>query len=37
VAKIWGKHSFKFGADVNLIQLRSAKAQIFELDFGGDV
>jgi Carboxypeptidase regulatory-like domain/TonB dependent receptor len=37
VAKIWGKHTFKFGADVNLIQLRSAKAQIFELDFGGDV
>jgi len=37
VAKIWGKHAFKFGADVNLIQLRSAKAQIFELDFGGDV
>jgi hypothetical protein len=37
VAKIWGKHTFKFGADVNIIQLRSAKAQIFELDFGGDV
>jgi hypothetical protein len=37
LAKIWGKHTFKFGADVNLIQLRSAKAQIFELDFGGDV
>jgi hypothetical protein len=37
VAKIWGNHTFKFGADVNLIQLRSAKAQIFELDFGGDV
>ena len=37
IAKIWGKHAFKFGADVNLIQLRSAKAQIFELDFGGDV
>src|SRR5260221_5716624 len=37
VAKIWGKHPFKFGAGVNLIQLRSAKAQIFELDFGGDV
>jgi hypothetical protein len=37
VAKIWGNHTFKFGADVNFIQLRSAKAQIFELDFGGDV
>jgi hypothetical protein len=37
VAKIWGNHTFKFGADVNVIQLRSAKAQIFELDFGGDV
>ncbi len=37
LAKIWGKHTFKFGADVNVVQLRSAKAQIFELDFGGDV
>ena len=37
IAKTWGNHTFKFGADVNLIQLRSAKAQIFELDFGGDV
>src|SRR6266853_572096 len=32
-----GKHTFKIGGDFNLIQLRSAKAQIFELDFGGDV
>src|SRR5712672_1629804 len=32
-----GKHTFKMGADFNLIQLRSKKAQIFELDFGGDV
>jgi hypothetical protein len=32
-----GKHTFKMGADINLIQLRSKKAQIFELDFGGDV
>src|SRR2546422_1597487 len=32
-----GNHRFKMGADFNLIQLRSAKAQIFELDFGGDV
>jgi len=37
VAKTFGRHTLKFGADVNLIQLRSAKAQIFELDFGGDV
>jgi len=35
--KSWGHHTFKFGADVNLVQLRSAKQQIFELDFGGDV
>jgi len=34
---IRGKHTFKVGADMNLIQLRSKKAQIFELDFGGDV
>ena len=32
-----GNHTFKFGGDYNLIQLRSSKAQIFELDFGGDV
>jgi hypothetical protein len=32
-----GRHTFKIGADMNLIQLRSKKAQIFELDFGGDV
>ena len=37
VAKSFGRHTFKFGADFNLIQLRSARAQIFELDFGGDV
>jgi Carboxypeptidase regulatory-like domain/TonB dependent receptor-like, beta-barrel len=35
IAKTFGRHTFKFGADYNLIQLRSAKAQIFELDFGG--
>jgi hypothetical protein len=35
IAKTFGRHTFKFGADFNLIQLRSAKAQIFELDFGG--
>jgi hypothetical protein len=32
---IHGNHTFKFGGDTNLIQLRSKKAQIFELDFGG--
>jgi hypothetical protein len=37
VTVIRGKHTFKFGGDFNLIQLRSNKAQIFELDFGGDV
>jgi Carboxypeptidase regulatory-like domain/TonB dependent receptor len=37
IAKTFGRHTLKFGVDFNLIQLRSAKAQIFELDFGGDV
>jgi Carboxypeptidase regulatory-like domain len=37
VTLIRGNHTIKFGADYNLVQLRSAKAQIFELDFGGDV
>lgn len=32
-----GNHTLKFGGDVNIVQLRSSKAQIFELDFGGDV
>jgi carboxypeptidase family protein len=32
---VLGKHSLKFGADTNLIQLRSDKPQIFELNFGG--
>src|SRR6266436_4880385 len=32
-----GRHNFKMGADANVIQLRSSKKQIFELDFGGDV
>ena len=31
-----GRHTFKVGVDFNLIQLRSAKQQIFQLDFGGD-
>lgn len=37
VTLVRGNHTFKFGGDYNLLQLRSAKAQIFELDFGGDV
>jgi Carboxypeptidase regulatory-like domain/TonB dependent receptor len=37
VSFIRGKHTFKIGGDVNLIQLRSKKQQIFQLDFGGDV
>jgi hypothetical protein len=37
VTLVRGKHTFKVGGDFNLIQLRSKKAQIFELDFGGDV
>src|SRR5271168_347180 len=32
-----GNHTFKIGADANVLQLRSAKSQIFQLDFGGDV
>ncbi len=32
---IKGRHTFKVGGDINLIQLRSKKAQIFELNFGG--
>ena len=37
VTLVRGKHTFKVGADMNLIQLRSKKQQIFQLDFGGDV
>jgi len=37
VSIVRGGHTFKIGGDYNLIQLRSKKAQIFELDFGGDV
>ena len=37
VTLVHGKHTFKMGGDFNLIQLRSKKAQIFELDFGGVV
>lgn len=32
---IEGKHTMKFGADFNMIQLGSSKSQIFELNFGG--
>src|SRR6266478_6313621 len=37
VSLVRGKHTFKMGGDLNLIQLRSKKQQIFQLDFGGDV
>jgi hypothetical protein len=37
VSLVRGKHTFKMGGDYNLVQLRSSKAQIFELDFGGVV
>lgn len=30
-----GQHTFKTGVDINVIQLRSKKTQIFELNFGG--
>jgi Carboxypeptidase regulatory-like domain/TonB dependent receptor-like, beta-barrel len=35
VSVIRGKHTFRMGGDYNLIQLRSSKQQIFQLDFGG--
>jgi hypothetical protein len=35
VSYVMGKHTLKFGGDFNLIQLRSKKTQIFELNFGG--
>ena len=34
LTKTLRSHEFKAGADINLIQLRSKKAQIFELNFG---
>jgi hypothetical protein len=37
VTLVRGSHTFKVGGDFNLVQLRSGKAQIFELDYGGDV
>jgi hypothetical protein len=30
-----GHHNFKFGGDFNIIQVRSKKEQIFELNYGG--
>ncbi|PYU34206.1 MAG: hypothetical protein DMG28_06320, partial [Acidobacteria bacterium] len=35
VSWLKGHHTFKFGGDINWIQLRSSKTQIFELNFGG--
>lgn len=35
VSWIKGRHAVKFGTDINLIQIRSDKEQIFELNFGG--
>jgi len=32
---IKGAHTFKFGGDTNLLQLRSSKSQIFTLNYGG--
>ena len=37
VTLLRGRHTLKMGGDVNLVQLRSGKSQIFQLDFGGDV
>jgi Carboxypeptidase regulatory-like domain/TonB dependent receptor len=37
VTLVRGSHTFKMGGDFNLVQLRSGKQQIFELDYGGDV
>jgi Carboxypeptidase regulatory-like domain/TonB dependent receptor len=37
VTLVRGKHTLKMGGDANIIQIRSKKQQIFELDFGGDI
>jgi hypothetical protein len=37
ISIVHGKHTFKTGADANVIQLRSKQQQIFQLDFGGVV
>ena len=35
LAWVKGHHTFKGGADINYLQLRSKKAQVFELNYGG--
>ncbi len=35
LAWVKGHHTFKTGADINYLQLRSKKAQVFELNYGG--
>jgi Carboxypeptidase regulatory-like domain/TonB dependent receptor len=35
LAWVKGHHTFKLGADINYLQLRSKKAQVFELNYGG--
>ncbi len=35
VGVIHGNHTFKMGGDFNIVSLRTGKAQIFELNFGG--
>jgi hypothetical protein len=37
VTLVRGNHTFKMGGDFSLLQFRTTKAQIFELDFGGVV
>jgi hypothetical protein len=37
VSLVRGRHTFKMGGDVNVVQLRTSKQTIFQLDFGGDV
>src|SRR5215470_8536007 len=37
VTLVQGNHTFKMGGDFSLLQFRSTKDQIFELDFGGVV
>jgi hypothetical protein len=35
LAWVKGNHTFKMGADINYLQLRSKKAQVLELNYGG--
>src|SRR5260370_18018134 len=37
VTLVRGNHTLKMGGDPNIIQIRSKKQQIFELDLGGDI